>query len=110
MARDTDQPHDCFADEIAIDFPSVGHLVERVRDAFLGERAGGDDTHMTEVSLSIRDASVGTVVGMEVPLRGTCTPCGGRGGTAIRSASGCRLASPTARVFGSASTRRTRLR
>jgi hypothetical protein len=90
VAHDTDQPHDCFADEIAIDFPSVGHLVERVRDAFLGERAGGDDTHTTEVSLSIRDASKGTVVGMEVPLRGTCAPCGGRGGTWIEPCPDCR--------------------
>ena len=31
-------PHECFADEIAIDFPSVGRVVERMRDAFLGER------------------------------------------------------------------------
>jgi hypothetical protein len=30
--------HDCFADEIAIDFPSVEPVVERMRDAFLGER------------------------------------------------------------------------
>lgn len=90
MAHDTDQLHDCFADEIAIDFPSVGHLVERVRDAFLGERAGGDDTLTTEVSLSIRDASKGTVVGMEVPLRGTCALCGGRGGTWTEPCAGCR--------------------
>ncbi len=27
----------CFADEIAIDFPSAGRVVERMRDAFLGE-------------------------------------------------------------------------
>src|SRR5260370_34685278 len=85
MARDTDQQYDCFADEIAIDFPSVGHLVERVRDAFLGERSGGDDTHTTEVSLSIRDASKGTVVGMEVPLPGTCAPCGGRARDPVRA-------------------------
>jgi DnaJ-class molecular chaperone len=118
VAYDTDQPHDCFADEIAIDFPSVDHLVERVRDAFLGERAGGDDTHTTEVSLSIRDATKGTVVGMEVPLRGTCTRCGGRGGTWTEPCadcrgtvdSRCRPEWPTARVSGSASTRRTRRR
>jgi len=28
--------HECFADEIAIDFPSVGRVVDRMRDAFLG--------------------------------------------------------------------------
>ena len=27
-------PHGCFADETAIDFPSVDHLLRRVRDAF----------------------------------------------------------------------------
>jgi hypothetical protein len=81
LAHDTDRPHDCFADEIAIDFPSVGDLVARVRDAFLGERAGGDDTLTTEVSVSSRDAWRGTVVPLEVPLRGTCEICGGRGET-----------------------------
>lgn len=72
--------HDCFADEIAIDFPSVGPLVERERDAFLG-RTIEPDTLQTEVSLSIRDAARGTVVPLEVPLRGTCDQCGGRGET-----------------------------
>ena len=33
--------HECFADEIAIDFPSVGRVVERIRDAFLGQEADG---------------------------------------------------------------------
>jgi hypothetical protein len=56
VGDDTDRPHDCFADEIAIDFPSVGDLVARVRDAWRG-----------------------TVVPLEVPLRGTCEICGGRG-------------------------------
>jgi len=30
---------ECFADEIAIDFPSVDTMVARVRDSFLGEPA-----------------------------------------------------------------------
>jgi len=79
VSHDTERPHDCFADEIAIDFPSVGDLVARVRDAFLGERAGGDDTHTAEVSVSSREAWRGTVIPLEVPLRGTCEICGGRG-------------------------------
>jgi hypothetical protein len=69
---------DCFADEIAIDFPSVDRVVERLRDAFLGERAQAD-TLTTEVSLSRRDARMGTVVPLDVPMRWTCAPCGGRG-------------------------------
>jgi hypothetical protein len=69
-------PGQCFADEIAIDFPAVGHLVERERDAFLGEQP---EILTTEVSLSSRDAVLGVVVGLDVPLRGTCPACGGRG-------------------------------
>jgi len=85
-----DRSHDCFADEVAIDFPSVGNLVARVRDAFLGERSGDDDdTHTTEVSVSLRDAWRGTVVPLEVPVRGTCEFCGGRGETWTEPCSDC---------------------
>lgn len=72
--------HDCFADEVDIDFPSVDPLVERVRDAFLGERAD-DDTVTADVSLTAGEAFRGTVVPIEVQLRGTCRCCGGRGET-----------------------------
>ena len=75
---------ECFADEVAIDFPSVDHVVERLRDAFLGDEARAEtletrETLTTEVSLSRRDATLGTVVPLDVPMRGTCVPCGGRG-------------------------------
>ena len=59
--------HECFADEIAIDFPSVGRVVERIRDAFLGQEADGGLLR-AEVSLN-------------VPIRVTCPDCGGRGET-----------------------------
>jgi hypothetical protein len=81
--------NDCFADEIAIDFPSVDQLMERVRDSFLGEPAD-TDTLMTEVSLSSHDASHGIVLPLEVPLRSTCTRCGGRGETWTEPCSACR--------------------
>ena len=69
---------DCFADEIAIDFPSVDPVVERIRDAFLGE--GEDDGCIrADLQLSSREASRGLVVPVEVPMRGTCPRCGGRG-------------------------------
>ena len=70
--------HECFADEITVDFPSVTPLVERERDAFLG---GPKEpyTLQTEVLLSRREAARGTVIPLEVPLRGTCAVCGGRG-------------------------------
>jgi hypothetical protein len=69
--RPTSGADECFADEIAIDFPSVDTMVARVRDAFLGEAADADT----------RDASRGVVLPLEVPLRSTCQVCGGRGET-----------------------------
>jgi hypothetical protein len=71
---------DCFADEIAIDFPAVRPLAERECLSFLGER-DGLAMLTTEVSLSRREASRGAVVPLELPLRGTCASCGGRGET-----------------------------
>ena len=73
-------PYECFADEIAIDFPSVGHVVDRMRDAFLGERADSDVVS-TELSLSREEAWRGAVVPLDVPIRGLCPCCGGRGET-----------------------------
>src|SRR4051794_32382354 len=72
--------HECFADEIAIDFPSVGNVVDRMRDAFLGEQADGDVLR-ADVSLSQREAFAGHVVSLKVPVRITCPNCGGRGET-----------------------------
>ena len=73
-------PRDCFADEIAIDFPSVGHVVERIREAFLGERPAADIL-ATELQLSSLEARRGLVVPLDVPMRATCSTCGGRGET-----------------------------
>jgi hypothetical protein len=81
--------HECFADEIAIDFPSVGRVVERMRDAFLGERVDGDLLR-TEVSLSQREAFDGLVVSVQVPVRVTCLHCGGRGETWTEVCNLCR--------------------
>jgi hypothetical protein len=72
-------PHDCFTDEIAIDFPSVGRLVDRVRDAFLGDEEREPGTVRREVRLSNREARRGTIVPIELPMSGTCGGCGGRG-------------------------------
>ena len=57
--------HECFADEIAIDFP-VGRTTSSSGCAtrFLGERADGDVLR-AEVSLSSREASTGTIVPLE---------------------------------------------
>jgi hypothetical protein len=72
--------HECFADEIAIDFPSVGRVVERMRDAFLGEGAEAQLLR-ADVSLSPREAFDGLVVPVDVPVHATCPHCGGRGET-----------------------------
>ena len=79
-AHSSEPGHDCFTDEIAIDFPSVGRLVDRARDSFLGDDARDDTgTVKREVRLSDREARRGTIVPLEVPLKGTCRRCGGRG-------------------------------
>ena len=83
------QTHDCFADEVAIDFPSVLPFLERVRDGFLGEQVGAGIL-TTAVSLSERDAFTGTVVPLEVPLREMCGVCGGRGETWTEPCAECR--------------------
>src|SRR5262245_17144623 len=79
-------PHECFADEIAIDFPSVGRVVERMRADFLGP-GGTDEDHgeldvlSTEVSVSRHEAQTGLDVPIDVPVRTACGHCGGRGET-----------------------------
>jgi len=70
--------HECFADEIAIDFPSAGRVVERMRDSFLGEPAP-HDLFETELQLSPREAFDGLMMPLVVPIRGACPCCGGRG-------------------------------
>ena len=81
--------HECFADEIAIDFPSVGRVVERMRDAFLGE-GKDDDLLRADVSLSEREAFDGLVVPLTVPVQVTCPDCGGRGETWTERCDLCR--------------------
>jgi hypothetical protein len=81
-------PSECFADEIAIDFPSVGHAVERMRHAFLGEPEQAD-VLLAEVHLSSREASGGRTLPLEVPVHTTCAACGGRGEVWTESCGQC---------------------
>src|SRR5476649_626200 len=80
---------DCFADEVAIDFPHVGRVVARMRAAFLREwRSPGDpgedigvDIVRAELRLSPREARRGGLMPIDVAFHATCGVCGGRGET-----------------------------
>lgn len=67
-----------FADEIAIDFPSVSSVLDRMRDAFF-TAAGPAVTLSAEMILTAHEAFFGVSVPFDVPLRRTCPRCGGRG-------------------------------
>jgi molecular chaperone DnaJ len=64
-------------DEVAIDFPSVATVLDRMRHAFFG--GGPSVTLAAEIVLSAREAFDGVTVPLDVPLRRTCPRCGGRG-------------------------------
>ena len=69
-----------FDDEIAIDFPSLRAVVERMREAFVGTSADTDPQLLSaELHLSAREAFHGVTVPVDVPVRKWCVPCGGRG-------------------------------
>jgi molecular chaperone DnaJ len=64
-------------DEVAIDFPSVAGLLDRMRHAFFG--AGAIAALPARIELTPREAFFGATVPLDVPLRRTCGCCGGRG-------------------------------
>jgi molecular chaperone DnaJ len=66
-----------FADEVAIDFPSVASVLDRMRDAFF--TAEPAVTLFSEMLLTPQEAFSGVTVPFSVPLRRTCPRCGGRG-------------------------------
>jgi len=74
--RDSVGPLD---DEVAIDFPSVANVLDRMRHAFFG--AGHVASLSAEIVLTAREAFAGVTVPLDVPLRLTCPRCGGRGET-----------------------------
>ena len=77
-----------FADEVAIDFPSVSDAVERIREAFLG--ADEPDLPLTaELLLTPHEAFEGVTVPLDVPVRCTCRLCGGRGESWTEWCGGC---------------------
>lgn len=68
---------DCLADEIAIDFPSVHNVLDRMRHAFFGDTA--DPPIGPDIAISAQEAFWGATVPLRVPVRRVCGGCGGRG-------------------------------
>src|SRR4051812_36354692 len=70
-----------FRDEVAIDFPSINEVVERMRDAFLAPMNERDTQPelSAELRISAREAYDGVTLPLDVPIRKMCTACGGRG-------------------------------
>ena len=77
----------CFADEVAIDFPSVAPAVDRIRRAFLGDEH--PTTFAAAIQVSRREALCGAMIPLEVPVRCTCTRCGGRGESWAEACTSC---------------------
>ncbi len=68
---------DWLGDEVAIDFPSVSSVLDRMRDSFFG---GAPEASLSaEIVLTPQEAFWGALVPLHVPLRRTCPRCGGRG-------------------------------
>jgi molecular chaperone DnaJ len=68
---------DWLGDEVAIDFPSVSSVLDRMRDSFFG---GAREASLSaEIVVTPQEAFWGTFVALHVPLRRTCSRCGGRG-------------------------------
>lgn len=76
-AEDARHERSCFADEVVIDFPSIAPAVERMRSAFVADEHARTLTVALEITP--RDATEGTTVPLDVPVRCTCRACGGRG-------------------------------
>jgi molecular chaperone DnaJ len=68
---------DWMADEVAIDFPSVSSVLDGMRHSFFGELT--PVRLAAEVELTPEEAFWGALVPFQIPLRGTCPECGGRG-------------------------------
>jgi hypothetical protein len=68
---------DCLADEVAIDFPSVSTVLDRMRHAFFGDRPSAQ--RVPDVLVTPHEAFWGAVVTIALPIRRVCAACGGRG-------------------------------
>ena len=69
---------ECLTDEVAIDFPSVLPVLDRMRHAFFGD-VPVDPSGGLDVIVTAREAFFGATVSLRVAVRRTCAACGGRG-------------------------------
>jgi hypothetical protein len=76
-----------FADEVCVDFPSVAPAIERVRRSLLADER--PQTLRAAVELSEREAAHGATIPFDVPVRCTCSECGGRGESWTEECSRC---------------------
>ena len=83
LARPLARRNGWFDDEIAIDFPSLRGVVERMRASFVAASSESDHPRQlsAELILSPREAFDGVTVPLDVPIRRICLVCGGRGET-----------------------------
>jgi molecular chaperone DnaJ len=88
LGTDTGGRGDWLADEIAIDFPSVASVLDRMRHSFFGPSPHAPLS--AEIELTPQEAFWGTTVPLDVPLRRTCPFCGGRGETWDEWCAACR--------------------
>ena len=79
MAGEDRHDASCFADEVAIDFPSVDGALARIRRAFLADERPSPLS--TTIRVSDYEARTGATVPVDVPVQCTCRCCGGRGET-----------------------------
>jgi hypothetical protein len=68
---------DCLADEVHRDFPSVLTVLDRMRHSFFGGAAAQETG--PDIVVTPHEAFWGAIVPLHVPVRRTCTACGGRG-------------------------------
>jgi hypothetical protein len=78
---------DCLADEVAIDFPSVHNVLDRMRHAFFGDTPGAQDG--PDIAITPQEAFWGATVPLSVPVRRLCPECGGRGEVWDRGCRAC---------------------
>ena len=88
MAGEDRHDASCFADEVAIDFPSVDVALARIRRAFLADERPRQ--LRATVRLSDREARNGATVPLDVPMHCTCRQCGGRGESWTEPCGTCR--------------------